>query len=169
MRWDDDDSFFSWYFICDTLSYPGPGHQILMVTLREPATMTLMDVGYMVDDGDQLVLHQLFSVRTLSRCHRTPVDVVTYALGPQCKAGVYFWPPSCSSLFADTWGMDKILSINKFYTNLIFESFLHFFNLNWKIQVLVMNDQSLSAQPATSQTLTLLFSLSLEMWKGWTL
>ena len=127
MRWDDDDNFFSWYFICDTLLYPGPGHQILMVTLKEPATMTLMDVGYMVDDGDPLVLHQLFSVRTLSRCHRTPVDVVTYALGPECKAGVYFWPPSCSSLFADTWGMDKILSINKFYTNLIFESFLHFF------------------------------------------
>ena len=61
--------------------YPGPGLQILLVTLREPATMTLMDVGYMVDDGDQLVLHQLFSVRTLtlSRSKRTPVDVVTYS------------------------------------------------------------------------------------------
>ena len=118
--------FFSWYFICDTLSYPGLGLQILMVTLKEPATMTLMDVSYMVDDEDPLFLHQLFSVRTLSRCHWTPVDVVTYALGPQCKAGVYFRPPSCFRLFGNTRGMDKILSINKFYTNLIFESLLHF-------------------------------------------
>ncbi|KAK7471707.1 hypothetical protein BaRGS_00035639, partial [Batillaria attramentaria] len=48
---------------CMVLS--GSWHQLIMLTLGEKATVTLMDVCHMIADGDPLVLYKLRSVGTL--------------------------------------------------------------------------------------------------------